>query len=57
MLDLVWQVSYAKVLEMSTSFKWHIFLEVGKTQDFPSKILQTHGDALREAVMHDLIHK
>ena len=28
-------------------FTWHIFLEVGKTQDMPSKIWQTLGDALR----------
>jgi len=27
-------------------FIWHIFLEVGKTQDMPSKIWQTAGDAL-----------
>ena len=27
-------------------FTWHIFLEVGKTQDMPSKIWQTFGDAL-----------
>jgi hypothetical protein len=27
-------------------FTWHIFLEVGKTQDLPSKIWQTLGDAL-----------
>jgi hypothetical protein len=26
-------------------FTWHIFLEVGKTQDLPSKIWQTLGDA------------
>jgi hypothetical protein len=26
-------------------FTWHIFLEVGKTQDLPSKICQTVGDA------------
>jgi hypothetical protein len=25
-------------------FTWHIFLEVGKTQDFPSKIWQTFRD-------------
>jgi hypothetical protein len=28
-------------------FTWHMFLEVGKTQNFPSKIWQTLGDALR----------
>jgi hypothetical protein len=27
-------------------FTWHIFLEVSKTQDLPSKIWQTLGDAL-----------
>jgi hypothetical protein len=26
-------------------FTWHIFLEVGKTQDLPSKIWQTLGYA------------
>jgi hypothetical protein len=26
---------------------WHIILEVDKTQDLPSKIWQTVGDALR----------
>jgi hypothetical protein len=33
---------------MNSFFTWHIFLQVGKTQDLPSKIWQTHGDALRE---------
>jgi len=28
-------------------FTLHIFLEVGKTQDMPSKIWQTLGDVLR----------
>jgi hypothetical protein len=27
-------------------FTWHTFLELGKTQDLPSKIWQTLGDAL-----------
>jgi hypothetical protein len=27
-------------------FTWHNILEVGKAQDFPSKIWQTLGDAL-----------
>jgi hypothetical protein len=27
-------------------FIWHIFLEIGKTQDLPSKIWQNLGDAL-----------
>jgi hypothetical protein len=29
---------------MNSFFTWHIFLEVGKTQDLPSKIWQTLGD-------------
>jgi hypothetical protein len=33
-------------------FTWHIFLEVGKTQNFPIKIWQTLGDALREYLYH-----
>jgi hypothetical protein len=40
-------VNYAKLLEMNSFFTWHTFLEVGKTQDLPSKIWQTLGDALR----------
>jgi hypothetical protein len=31
---------------MDSYFTWHIFLEVGKAQDLPSKIWQTLGDAL-----------
>jgi hypothetical protein len=31
---------------MSSFSTWHIFLEVGKAQVFPSKIWQTLGDAL-----------
>jgi hypothetical protein len=31
---------------MNSFFTWHTFLEVGKTQDLPSKIWQTLGDAL-----------
>jgi hypothetical protein len=31
---------------MNSFFIWHIFLEVGKTQDLPSKIWQTLADAL-----------
>jgi hypothetical protein len=34
---------------MNSFFTWHIFLEVGKAQDFPSKIWQTLGDALIRA--------
>jgi hypothetical protein len=38
-------VNYAKLLEMNSFFfTLHIFLEVGKTQDLPSKICQTLGD-------------
>jgi hypothetical protein len=40
-------VNYAKFLEMNSFFTWHIFLELGKTQDLPSKIWQTLGDPLR----------
>jgi hypothetical protein len=29
---------------MNSFFTWHIFLEVGKTQDLSSKIWQTVGD-------------
>ena len=39
-------MNYAKLLEISSLFTWYIFLEVGKTQDMPSKIWQTLGDAL-----------
>jgi hypothetical protein len=28
-------------MEMNSFFTWHIFLEVGKAQDLPSKIWQT----------------
>ena len=38
-------MNYAKLLEINSFFTWHIFLEVGKTQDMPSKIWQTLGDA------------
>jgi hypothetical protein len=31
---------------MNSFFTWNIFLEVGKAQYLPSKIWQTHGDAL-----------
>jgi hypothetical protein len=40
-------VNYAKLLEMNYFFTLHSFLEVGKTQDLPSKFWQTLGDALR----------
>jgi hypothetical protein len=42
-------VNYAKLLEM-IFFTLHSFLEVGKTQDLPSKFWQTLGDALRTQV-------
>jgi hypothetical protein len=38
-------VNYAKLLEMNYFFTLHSFLEVGKTQDLPSKFWQTLGDA------------
>jgi hypothetical protein len=41
-------VDYAKLLEMDSFFTCHIFLQVGKTQDLPSKIWQTVGDALSD---------
>jgi hypothetical protein len=37
---------FAKLLEMNSFFTWHIFLEVGKTQDLPNKIWQTLRDDL-----------
>jgi hypothetical protein len=39
-------VNYAKLLDTNYFFIWHIFLELGKTQDLSSKIWQTFGDAL-----------
>jgi hypothetical protein len=39
-------VNYAKLLEMNSFFTLHSFLEVGKTQDLPSKFWQTLRDAL-----------
>jgi len=49
-------VNYAKLLEINSFFTWYIFFEVGKTQDKPSKILQTAGDGLRGTLMaHFLI--
>jgi hypothetical protein len=39
-------VNYAKLLEMNSFFTLRSFLEVGKTQDLPSKFWQTLGDAL-----------
>jgi hypothetical protein len=43
-------VNYAKLLEMNSFFTLHRFLEVGKTQDLPSKFCQTLGDALTHIV-------
>ena len=48
-------MNYAKLLEISFFFTWHIFLEVGETQDMPSKIWQTLGDALREKQLEFLL--
>jgi hypothetical protein len=47
------------MLEMNYFFIWHIFLEVGKTQDLPSKIWQTLGDAweLLEKVFFSVFSK
>ena len=42
-------MNYAKLLEISSFFTWYIFLEVGKTQNMPSKIWQTLGDALTKS--------
>jgi hypothetical protein len=36
---------------MNSFFTLHSFLEVGKTQDLPSKFWQTLGDALRSIVL------
>jgi hypothetical protein len=41
-------VNYVKLLEMNSFFTLHSFLEVGKTQDLPSKFWQTLGDALTQ---------
>jgi hypothetical protein len=37
---------------MDSSFTLHSFLEVGETQDLPSKIWQTLGDALIPSYTH-----
>ena len=44
-------MNYVKLLEISSFFTCHIFLEVGKIQDMPSKIWQTLGDALRPCLV------
>jgi hypothetical protein len=36
-------------------FTFHSFLEVGKTQDLPSKFWQTLGDALSKLVLTIMI--
>jgi hypothetical protein len=41
-------MDYAKLLEMNSFFTWHIFLQVGKTQDLSRKIWQTLGVALNK---------
>jgi hypothetical protein len=46
-------VNYAKLLDMNSFFTLHSFLEVGKTQDLPSKFWQTLGDALRSGLLGD----
>jgi hypothetical protein len=45
-------VNYAKLLEMNSFFNLHTILEVGKSQDLPSKIWQTLGDALTLAMQN-----
>jgi hypothetical protein len=45
LLFLFYQVKNAKLLERGCFFTWHIVLEVAKSQDLPSKIWQTLGDA------------
>ena len=47
-----WQISppplgkFTKLLEMGFVFTWHILFGVGKSQDLPSWICQTFGDAI-----------
>jgi hypothetical protein len=36
---------------MNSFFTLHSFLEVGKTQDLPSKFWQTLGDALTSGIL------
>jgi len=47
-------VNYAKLLEISSFFTWHIFLEVGKTQDMLSKIWQTLGESIPNRIKFPL---
>jgi hypothetical protein len=37
-------VNYTKLLERDCFFTWHIFLQLGKTQDLPNENCQTLGD-------------
>jgi hypothetical protein len=48
-------VNNAKLLEINSFLLKIFFLEVGKTQDLPSKILQTLGDALTVSVSKSAI--
>jgi hypothetical protein len=50
----IWQVKLCQIVGDELFFTWHIFLEVGKAQDLPSKIWQTLGDALTR-VFFDVI--
>ena len=45
-------MNYAKLLEISSFFTWHIFLKVGKTQDMPNKIWQILGDTLQSSFVY-----
>jgi hypothetical protein len=42
---------------MNSFFTWHTFLEVDKTQDLPSKIWQTLGDALKKEFISNNLAK
>jgi hypothetical protein len=50
-------VNYAKLLETDSFFTWHIFLQVGKTQDLPSKFWQTLGVTLSVVVLYCIFGK
>jgi hypothetical protein len=50
-------VNYAKLLEMNSFFTLHSFLEVGKTQDLPSKFWQTVGVALSSFISRQKVKK
>jgi hypothetical protein len=45
-----------KIVGDELFFTWHTFLEVGKTQDLPSKIWQTLGDSSKSTSRHAIIH-